>query len=350
MVRRRLTHRRWIAAVTILGVALVGCGSERDLAESAELADTMVVHEAMEDAGARDVMLDTMPGGEMARGREAAEMRLLESKMPNSEASSDITTSVVSGPVGGLSLREAGDGGLPVLFVHSLAGTARHWDAQLKHFGASRRAVALDLRAHGASYLSDDPSYSIEAFAFDVAVVADSLDLDHFVLVGQSLGAAVALSYAANHADRVAGLVLVDATGDLRGAAPDEIRAWLDTFGAHTYPEASETHWSNVLEGASPEVRDQVLHDLRATPREAVVGALESIVGFDPVGALRRYGGPTIAIVTPHADGPEGLQSQVEGLPFVRIPNVSHWPQMDRPDLVNPVIERMIESAAGGEQ
>ena len=34
----------------------------------------------MQDPAARDAMLDTMPGGEMARGDSAAEMRLLDSK------------------------------------------------------------------------------------------------------------------------------------------------------------------------------------------------------------------------------------------------------------------------------
>jgi pimeloyl-ACP methyl ester carboxylesterase len=335
-----------MATALALGVPLSGCRSERDLAERAEMPDTMVVHHAMEDATARDGVLDTMPGGEMARGRQTAEMRLLGDKMPEGDTSGGITTSVVAGPAGTLSVRVAGAGDLPVVFVHSGAGTARHWDAQMRHFGATRRAVALDLRAHGQSAPADDGAYSVDSFAADVAAVADSLALERFILVGQSLGSAVALAYAAAHPDRVAGLVLIDAAGDLRGAPPEEIRAWLDGFGPETYREASEAHWENVLEGARPEVREEVLRDLRRTPRLAVVGALESVVSFDPVGALRRYAGLTIAIVTPHADGPEGLQSQVEGLRVVRIPGLSHWPQMDRPDDVNAVIGDMIEDVS----
>ena len=49
--------------------------------ESMQLADTMAVVEAMHDDSARDALLDTMPGGEMARGDSAAEMRLLKEKM-----------------------------------------------------------------------------------------------------------------------------------------------------------------------------------------------------------------------------------------------------------------------------
>ena len=46
-----------------------------------EIPDTMAVIRAMHDAAARDSMLDTMPGGEMARGDSAAAMRLLKQKM-----------------------------------------------------------------------------------------------------------------------------------------------------------------------------------------------------------------------------------------------------------------------------
>jgi hypothetical protein len=73
MVRRGLT----VAAVAMLA----GCGREGAMPDRVELADTMAVHHAMEDAAPRDSMLDTIPGGEMARGDTGSEMRLLKKKM-----------------------------------------------------------------------------------------------------------------------------------------------------------------------------------------------------------------------------------------------------------------------------
>lgn len=70
-----------------LGFALVGallaaaCGREQDMPDRMELPDTMPVARAMHDAVARDSMLDTLPGGEMARGDSAASMQLLKRKM-----------------------------------------------------------------------------------------------------------------------------------------------------------------------------------------------------------------------------------------------------------------------------
>ena len=62
-------------------VALLSCRRERPMPDMVEMPDTMAVVRAMHDAAARDAMLDTVPGGEMARGDSAASMTLLKSKM-----------------------------------------------------------------------------------------------------------------------------------------------------------------------------------------------------------------------------------------------------------------------------
>ena len=85
MVRRGLSVARqalvWAALTALAGLTIASCERERDMPESMQLADTMAVVEAMHDDSARDALLDTMPGGEMARGDSAAEMRLLKEKM-----------------------------------------------------------------------------------------------------------------------------------------------------------------------------------------------------------------------------------------------------------------------------
>jgi hypothetical protein len=67
-----------MAALVVLGLA--GCRRQREMAEHVEMADSMPVVRAMHDDVAMDSMLDTIPGGEMARGDTAAAMRLLREK------------------------------------------------------------------------------------------------------------------------------------------------------------------------------------------------------------------------------------------------------------------------------
>lgn len=76
MVRRRLS-----LVLALASLALTGCGREREMANDVEMPDSMPIMRAMQNDDARDSMLDTMPGGEMARGDSLAEMKLLKKKM-----------------------------------------------------------------------------------------------------------------------------------------------------------------------------------------------------------------------------------------------------------------------------
>ena len=67
--------------VCCLALILAGCARERDMPEQVVMPDSMPVVRAMKDASARDSMLDTLPGGEMARGHDTAAMKLLKHKM-----------------------------------------------------------------------------------------------------------------------------------------------------------------------------------------------------------------------------------------------------------------------------
>lgn len=75
---------RPLASAVLLALAAItpaACGRERDMRESVEMADTMSIIRALEDAAAGDSMMDTLPGGEMARGDSAAVEGLLRDKI-----------------------------------------------------------------------------------------------------------------------------------------------------------------------------------------------------------------------------------------------------------------------------
>jgi len=93
----------------------------------------------------------------------------------------------------------ADDGGtgdmLPVVFLHSTAGNASQWAAQLEHLRPTRRAVALEWRGHGRSAAPDDGDYSFPATAADVEEAVNRLSIGRFVLLGHSGGGLVAVQY-----------------------------------------------------------------------------------------------------------------------------------------------------------
>ncbi|GIL06417.1 MAG: hypothetical protein BroJett031_29370 [Betaproteobacteria bacterium] len=100
------------------------------------------------------------------------------------------------------------DGALPaVVFLHGLGGTSRYWSAAsvpLPRFG--HRARLVDLLGFGAS---PKPWFSYTVDRHLNALHECLRDLDDSVIVGHSMGAALALSYAVRHPQRVSGLCLI---------------------------------------------------------------------------------------------------------------------------------------------
>jgi pimeloyl-ACP methyl ester carboxylesterase len=107
-----------------------------------------------------------------------------------------------------LVVRDSGGEGKPVELVHGLGLGQRSWDRVAPRLNAEGlRVVTYDLRGHGRSDVAGD--YSPSAFDEDLAAVLDGLGLEKPILVGHSLGATIALDYAASHKS-CAGVVCVD--------------------------------------------------------------------------------------------------------------------------------------------
>lgn len=248
----------------------------------------------------------------------------------------------VAGPAGELALLDGGvEEGLPVLFLHGLAGRAAHWRAQLFHLWPRRRAVALELRGHGDSEAADDGRYAIPDLAADVAAAADALELDRFLLVGHSLGGLVSCRYAADHPARVAGLLLVDPNGDQTRLPAEQRRAFVDAVRADPAGEMA-FNFRQVLAGAAPGVAEAVLAALGETGGEVLVGALESAAEVSPLADLKRYGGPTLTVVSPYNALAVSLHNLLPHLPVRRLPGTSHWLMMDRPEEVNRLLDAFL--------
>lgn len=120
----------------------------------------------------------------------------------------------------------AGDG-IPVLLVHGLASNCRLWDGAAKALVAlGHDVVALDLRGHGRSD-KPDHGYTVPEVAADVADVIGVLSQGNApwerpLVAGQSWGGNIVVELAANHAERVRGVVAVDGgTIELSRAFPE---------------------------------------------------------------------------------------------------------------------------------
>jgi pimeloyl-ACP methyl ester carboxylesterase len=253
-----------------------------------------------------------------------------------------VTSVRIAGPAGALAVDDGGRGGVPLLLAHSLAGNSAQWSHQLEYLRATRRAVALDFRGHGSSDPSTNHDYTLAGLAGDIAAVADTLSIPRFVLVGHSMGGGVALTYAGAHPNRVTGLLLVDPIGDGKPIPTHEANAFLEGLNAD-YDAFIREYWTQIA-GPNAAVKERLLADLRATPREAVVQVFREVMRFDPDPALAGYRGPILSVVTPNNDQPFSLHRLGKGFSHRIVTGTGHWIQLDKPDQINQIVEEFLET------
>jgi len=107
---------------------------------------------------------------------------------------------------------EGGNGGFtyPVILLHGTGSTHMGWPWQLRRL-PGQRVLALDLPAHGKS--DGACCRSIDSLVSCLHAFLQGMNFYQVVLVGHSLGGAIALSFSAAYPGRVRGLMLVGCGG-----------------------------------------------------------------------------------------------------------------------------------------
>jgi abhydrolase domain-containing protein 6 len=107
---------------------------------------------------------------------------------------------------------EGGQGPTLVL-LHGFAADKTVWLPLAEQLTAHFHVVIPDLPGWGESSRNPGADYGVQAQAQRLQAFADALHLQRFVLVGHSIGGAIAGVYAADHPQGVAALALLDAYG-----------------------------------------------------------------------------------------------------------------------------------------
>ncbi|AOI88396.1 alpha/beta fold hydrolase [Burkholderia pseudomultivorans] len=115
---------------------------------------------------------------------------------------------------GGLRLHhfEAG-AGRPVVFIHG-SGPGASGFSNFKHnypafAAAGHRAIVVDLPGYGQSSKPSDVAYTLDFFVGALHAQLTALGIGPAVLLGNSLGGAIALKYALDHPDAVDALIMM---------------------------------------------------------------------------------------------------------------------------------------------
>jgi pimeloyl-ACP methyl ester carboxylesterase len=163
--------------------------------------------------------------------------------------------------------------GRPCVLLHGFAEAGCVWSHLASRLMPRFRVLAIDLRGHGNSGWDPEARYDTETLAGDLSRAVASYQLEPMILIGHSLGADIAIRYAAANPGRVAAFVVIDFGPELNKAGVDEVmRAFADT--PRTFQSVDEyTQW---LTERRPLADQRILRQFaRCSVRQTPTGSWE---------------------------------------------------------------------------
>lgn len=111
-------------------------------------------------------------------------------------------------------LRDEGPKDAPaIMLLHGSNADLHTWEPWVEALKDRYRVIRFDQVGHGLTGPDPQHDYSRANYVADIGEVADKLGLETFILGGNSMGGKHALAFAAEHPERLAGLLLVDSGG-----------------------------------------------------------------------------------------------------------------------------------------
>ena len=129
-----------------------------------------------------------------------------------------------------------GNAGAPLLvLVHGGRDHCRNWDWVAEELRRDWHVIAPDLRGHGDSQWSQDGTYLMAGYIYDLAQLIHQLKVPTVTIIGHSLGGNIALRYSGLYPETVSKLIAIEGLGPsakmlrerLARGFPERMRHWI---------------------------------------------------------------------------------------------------------------------------
>lgn len=122
---------------------------------------------------------------------------------------------------------EAGSGS-PVVFLHSMAGSADSWRPQIERLHATHRCIAWDMPGYGSSPSIAATTPMAEMADLLARFLREKVQVERAHLVGLSVGGMILQSFGARHPDMVASLTIMDSSPKFAFGSPMRPEEFVD--------------------------------------------------------------------------------------------------------------------------
>lgn len=253
--------------------------------------------------------------------------------------------------------------GEPVILIHGFGGSMWQWEHQQAALSTQVRLITPDLIGSGLSDKPDleyNPDQMLEYFV----AFMDALQIRQATLVGNSMGAGLAIGMALTHPERVSKLILISGlpanvkekltSPSIRRALDTSAPSWLISFGNWLFGGLMvESVLKEIVHDPTLLTPAVIERSNRNRQRPGLIPPLLTVRETLPLweaGFAKRIGGiihPTLILwgeedrVFPVATGEE-LHRTIKGSTLIRIPRAGHIPQWEQPALANKAMVEFI--------
>jgi pimeloyl-ACP methyl ester carboxylesterase len=105
------------------------------------------------------------------------------------------------------------DDQFPIILIHGTGASLHTWEGWVAALSPKRRVITVDMPGFGMTGPDPASDYTNVRYVRFVIALADALNVQRFVIGGNSMGGEIAWEVAAAHPARVQKLILVDAGG-----------------------------------------------------------------------------------------------------------------------------------------
>ncbi len=239
-----------------------------------------------------------------------------------------------------------GDPQLPnLILVHGAGSSHLGWPAALRR-PSDYAVYALDLPGHGRS---DPPGRNnVTAYADDMAAFIDSLKLKNVIIIGHSMGGAIAQTMALRHPHKVAGLVLIG-TG-ARLPVSDAILEKALTNFEETVDFVAQYAWAR---GTPAPLIEEGRKFMREAGPQVTHGDYVACNAFNVMERLPQIAMPTLVIagsidmMTPYKLG-QFLADHIPNAELVTIEGAGHMMMLEQSEVVSSAIATFLRTQFTG--
>jgi pimeloyl-ACP methyl ester carboxylesterase len=229
-----------------------------------------------------------------------------------------------------------------LVFLHGSGSTALSWLLQIKYLADKANIIVPDFPGHGKS--KGPGMNTISDYAKTIADLIDALKIEKCIVIGTSMGGAVAQELLINYADKCMAGILLNTGAKLKvlpaifEAVKKDFKAFIIGMSDILFPA------NTVIKKIEPSLLDMLVID-----QNIVFGDFIACDNFDARNELYKINKPVLVIsskndiMTPVWYG-EYLKNNIKDAKMTVIEGAGHLAQFEKPKVVNKAIMEFVES------